>query len=257
MNIVVSHPHSDHCNYLDRILDSQEVGKIWLGGDSTKYNPNFAKLVDGLDDGSGNIHRDLPVDFHNDQKELGEDLHCGDASTYILTANTGSTRNAHSLVLAIEYGDFSVTFAGDAEATTERQAIENFDEAVKTTVLTGSHHGHDAHGSNGSAKGVGKENRSGWPQATLPEVMVYNHGRGGGNPRCTSVRNYHGSLARVPNHPFHCGQNRTDNTPAPRQTGFAEYSTEVNGTITITTDGTSPLSVHCGGEVGCATTIEF
>ena len=160
-------------------------------------------------------------------------------------------------MVTIDYEDFSATFTGDAEASTERQAIANYDGAVKTTVLSGSHHGADTQGSNGSAKDVGESNRSGWPEATLPEVMIYSHGQKFGHPRCAITSNYHPSLARVNNHPVHCGDNNDDNIPIPRHTEFAEYSTEVSGKITVTTNGISPLSIHCGGAIGCAEEIAF
>ncbi|MEX0707035.1 MAG: hypothetical protein WD078_03675 [Woeseia sp.] len=191
------------------------------------------------------------------QAPLGEHLNCGLASTFLLTANSGSSKNANSLVLSIDYDEFSAIFTGDAEGVTESQAIVNYDAAVKATVLSGSHHGADTLGSNGSTRNIAAAAASHWPDNVLPAVAVYSHGLKFGHPRCPIVRNYHQSLARVPNHPFHCGDHNNDNTPAPRQTTYAEYSTEVSGTVTITTDGSSPLSIHCGGPVGCATEIEF
>ena len=148
-------------------------------------------------------------------------------------------------------------FPGDAEAATENMAIRNFNGEVKTTVLSGSHHGADTKGSNGSMRDVTSWTKSDWPDETLPEVIIYSQGLKHGHPRSQIVGNYHQSLARVPNHPFHCGDNNNDNIPAPLYSTFAEYSTEVSGIITVTTDGYSPLSIHCGGEVGCASEIEF
>lgn len=212
---------------------------------------------------SGQDASDLTDDhFHNDQFEMDDQLSCGDASVFILTvhsgeASIGSEKNADSLVLSIDYDEFSVILAGDAEAVTESQAIENYDGAVKTTVIAGSHHGADTEGSNGTTRNFPNNMESDWPANVFPEVAIYSHGLRFGHPRCIAVRNYHPSLARVPNHPFHCGDNNDDNTPAPRQTTYAEYSTEVSGKITITTDGTSPLSIHCGGEIGCATEVVY
>jgi hypothetical protein len=40
----------------------------------------------------------------------------GSASTFVLTANTGTSRNAQSLVLMIEYQDFTAVFTGDADS---------------------------------------------------------------------------------------------------------------------------------------------
>ena len=256
-NLVVSHGDTDHINYLDSIFDNVTAAHIWQGGFPDDYVQSFKDLLVAQDGSGADLHQNLATHFHNDQSPIDSHLSCGTASVHILTVNSGSPKNARSLVLSIDYNDFSAVFTGDAEASTERQAIENFDGAVKTTVLSGSHHGADTHGSNGSSKGVSAANISGWPAASSPEVMVYSHGKDHGHPRCSIVSNYHPSLARVPSHPFHCGDDQDDNEPAPRNSVFAEYSTEVSGAITITTDGTSPLSIHCGGPIGCATDIEF
>ncbi len=87
--------------------------------------------------------------------------------------------------------------------------------------------------------------------------MIYSHGMKYGHPRCTITDNYYPSIATVATHSTHCGDNNDDNAPAPHQTNRAEYSTEVSGRITVTTDGTSPLSIHCGGAVGCSAEIAF
>jgi serine/threonine protein kinase len=48
-----------------------------------------------------------------------------------------------------------------------------------------------------------------------------------------------------------------DNTPSPFNTTRAEYATEVNGTIVVTTDGESPLSIHCSRTPSCGAEIPF
>ena len=54
-----------------------------------------------------------------------------------------------------------------------------------------------------------------------------------------------------------CGEDNNDNTASPFNTNRAEYATEVNGTIVVTTDGTSPLSIHCSRTAACGTQIAF
>lgn len=81
--------------------------------------------------------------------------------------------------------------------------------------------------------------------------MIYSSGRELGHPRCEVTNNYRSTLAQVPSHAMHCGEDNEDNTPTPLYTQRAEYSTEANGTIVVTTDGDSPMSLHCTGSVGC------
>jgi beta-lactamase superfamily II metal-dependent hydrolase len=256
-NLVLSHADEDHYSYVDELLDQVQMSHIWLGGEPDRYPTTLRTRLDTQDTNGATVHEGFASNFHNNQAELGDELSCGAASTFILTVNSGNSKNANSLVLSIQHGDFSAIFTGDAEASTERAAIDNYDGAVKATVLTGSHHGADTHGSNGSTKDVSVNNRSRWPAATVPEVVIYSHGRKFGHPRCTIIGNYHNSLETVPDHPMHCGNSTGDNIPAPQSTPLAQYSTETNGTITVTTDGTSPLSIQCSGAVGCAADISF
>ena len=87
--------------------------------------------------------------------------------------------------------------------------------------------------------------------------MVYSSGHRFGHPRCSITNNYHSTLATVTNHPMDCGANNDDNTVSPFNTRRAEYATEVNGTIVVTTDGTSPLSIRCSRTPSCNTEITF
>jgi hypothetical protein len=256
-NLVISHGDEDHFGYLDSVLDHHQFGQIWQGGLVGDYPAPFLSLLTDQESNGATLHQNLAAGFHNDQFELDTKLSCGLASTYVLTANSGNSKNGRSLILSIDYGDFSAIFTGDAEAPTESSAIDNYHGAVKATVLSGSHHGADTHGSNGSSKGVSQANKSGWPAATSPEVMIYSHGRQFGHPRCAITSNYHETLAIVPSHQMHCGNSNTDNTPTPFPTDRAEYSTEVSGTIAVTTDGSTPLQVNCQGAGGCDAEIVF
>ena len=71
--------------------------------------------------------------------------------------------------------------------------------------------------------------------------MIYSSGHRFGHPRCSITDNFHATLAAVPTHQMDCGANNDDNTPSPFNPTRAEYATEVNGTIVVTTDGASPL----------------
>jgi beta-lactamase superfamily II metal-dependent hydrolase len=249
-NLMLSHADSDHYNYLDTILQGVQLDHVWLGDDSSEYPQAISDILETQEDGGATVHQDLPPDFHNNQFELEGGL-CGDASVFILTVNSGSTKNGRSLVLSIDYGEFAAIFTGDAEGTTERQASQNYGDAIKATVLSGSHHGASTHDSNGEGEG------NDWETDVSPEIMVYSSGHNYGHPRCSVTDNYHSTLATVPSHPMDCGEDNDDNTASPFNTTRAEYATEVNGTIVITTDGNSPLSIYCSRTASCNTVIAF
>jgi beta-lactamase superfamily II metal-dependent hydrolase len=53
-------------------------------------------------------------------------------------------------------------FTGDAEGETEAQAINNFDSALKATIITARHHGASTFASNSQD----------WATAMAPEVLI-------------------------------------------------------------------------------------
>ena len=250
-NLVVSHADQDHFSYLDSVLSGVQLDHIWLGDHASEYPTAVTNLFTSQQSGGATLHQDLAAHFHNNQFELGDKLSCGDASTFVLTVNSGSSKNGRSLALSIDYDEFAAIFTGDAEGSTEQRASQNYGGALKAAVLSGSHHGASTNGSNG--QGAGNE----WETAVSPEVMIYSSGRRFGHPRCSITDNFHGTLAAVPSHPMDCGANNDDNTPSPFNTTRAEYATDINGPIVVTTDGASPLSIHCSRTPSCSAEIPF
>ena len=53
----------------------------------------------------------------------------------------GNEPNANSIVLRLDYGDFSMLFMGDAEAQTEERLLNKPDLNLQATVLKVAHHG--------------------------------------------------------------------------------------------------------------------
>lgn len=131
------------------------------------------------------------------------------------------------------------SFTGDAEGETENQARLNSDGNVKTTVLSGSHHGARTHGSNSRR----------WPETTAREVVVFSAGRKFGHPQCDAVGRFESSVADTDRHPTQFGEGSAYQPV--RNTRQAIYMTEINGTIIVTSDGTSPLSLFCNDSDGC------
>lgn len=245
VNLVISHADSDHYGFIPNVLADVTPTHIWQGGDPDLYTKNeFPAWIAAREDTS-TLHRNFPPNWHNDGEPLGADLSCGDASTFALTVNTGDSSNSKSLVLLIEYKDFTVIFTGDAEGTTEAQAIANFPDGVRATVLTGCHHGASTHQSNSAT----------WAAATLPVVTVFSAGRKFFHPRCAAVRRFDDSTANAREHPSQCGNSGA--YEAVRRTDRAEYMTEVVGAVIVTTNGKSPLLVHCTRDAECHSEIDF
>jgi len=249
-NLVLSHGDADHFNQIESVLQGIQLGDVWQGGESDEYTEELQTFLEQNVSDLDDLHQDLDEDFSNEEFALDDNqLDCGDASVFILTVNTGVKTNAQSLVMLIEHHDFAVTFTGDAFGKTEKKAWQNHGGRVKTTVLAGSHHGASSNGSNGTAR-----RSSQWPEKTAPEVLVYSAGNKYRHPRCAATKQYHPHVAEVPAHPMRCGRKKSFKWETTRK---AEYNTRVNGTIVVTSDGLSPLTLWCSRGMGCNTTIDF
>lgn len=225
--IVISHADSDHYSYIDDIADATQAEVVLFGGDDGDYPPQIASWLqqvpaDRLRHGwSPHAHEQVP------------ELACGTASVHMVTVNVGQSKNANSLVLAIQYGDHTAVLTGDAEGETQNSAIENYGELLtNVTLLMASHHGAYTHGSNGPA----------WAEHLSPDIVIYSSGTLSGHPSGKIVDNYHGSLLSAPPHPMWI--NPLYQTEQRFDSELAEYVTELNGAIIFESDGTQ-MGLYC------------
>ena len=192
--MVLSHPDSDHYSHIPNALDTVTVASVWQGGDPDGYtSANFPAWLAKQQSQGATLRRNFPADFHNSRQPVSDQLSCGTASTFVLTANTGSSNNAQSLVPMIEHEDFTAVFSGDAEGRTESQAITNFRNAVKATVLTSSHHGATTFSSNSQLWAL-------WANTSAPDVLISSAGNRFFHPRCVAVERF-SSLATTRTRP--------------------------------------------------------
>ncbi len=248
MNVVLSHGDYDHYSEINTVLKGYNVGHLWLGGFSNYYSSSgFPTWKADMVSSGTTVHEDLEIDFHNVPAQPEPNLSCGAASTFILTnrakGNTQpkkSDRNANSMVVMIEHGDFRVIFSGDATSVTEKEVMENFPD-VSATVVAASHHGATSHGSN----------HIDWAKKLKARAVVYSSGHRYGHPKCGAVERFAPYVANVPNHPGICDSSETKPFSAYDK---AHYMTEAVGDVTIKTNGTSPFYVECQRE-SCAAEI--
>jgi beta-lactamase superfamily II metal-dependent hydrolase len=235
-NLVLSHGDIDHYNWIPTVLSGVTPRNIWQGGDPVTYGSGtFPEWLGEQEARGATIHRDFPAHWHNDGEPLGDGLSCGLASTFVLTVNSGGSKNTDSLVLMIEYEDFTAIFPGDAVGVTEEFATANFHGAIKASVLAASHHGAESHRSNGAE----------WAEATAPDLIVYSSGTRHGHPRCTVTIRYRSSIVAAPAHETHCNTTNDFEQRQVTTTELAEYVTDVAGSIVITSVGRSPLKLTC------------
>lgn len=140
---VATHAHADHVGGAVEVFKALNVGRVYYSGfpiKGTREYDDFLKAVQqknvpleraapdtpAIDLGDGVLLRVLaPIGPFFEAKDL---------------ANGGNEPNANSVVMRLDYGNFSMLLAADAEEQTERRMIEkSTDFAAK--VLKVSHHG--------------------------------------------------------------------------------------------------------------------
>jgi competence protein ComEC len=235
--VVISHGDTDHSKFLPDLLVPVRVESLWLGGDHDEYPSEvlaWSSLVRDLGDAQWpRVTEEFEPDWHNEGYAVDE-LACGPASTFVLTVNSGNSKNANSLVLSIDHGDFRVIFTGDAEGATERAAMRNYPEpgVLVSTVVVSSHHGAQSEDSNHVE----------WIEATQPLAVIHSAGTRYGHPKCPVVTRFQeaGYLRRATPHNMSCG-----GLPAYAST-WAEYNTHESGAVVITSDASlDSFRVEC------------
>lgn len=240
INVVVSHSDDDHANLIPDVLDPEQINSLWIGDKLKNYKAPFRQWTNRVKRAAAEtgafFSGNLAKNWINDGEAVSS-LQCGTANTFILGVNNGSDANSNSLMLAVEFGAFIATFTGDATRKSELAAIDNYPDALETTLLSASHHGAETEGSNSSE----------WAEATRPSYLIYTAGDHARfrHPRCNAVAIYReaGELSRVPAHQLRCGTDRSWST---RTSSLAEYSTYSSGLIIVSAGRTEgDVSVSC------------
>lgn len=142
--MLVTHPHTDHYNLLDGVLQSYQVEEVIFNSDETpsKSYDNFC--IQAKDENSVKI---VEITDGNDRLLIIEsDLY---KITIFSAGNDGfkgakSVDNSMSVICLLEYGTRKVLFTGDAEKETEQWFVDyahSNDIDIDIDVLKVGHHG--------------------------------------------------------------------------------------------------------------------
>lgn len=160
--VIGTHPHEDHIGSLDYVINSFEIGKIYMPK-VTSTTKTFKDVVSAIQNKGMQITTPVP----------GDSFKLGEADCKILAPNSSSYEdlNNYSIVIKVTFGNNSFMFTGDAEAISETEMInKGFD--VKADVLKVAHHGSGSSTSDEFLKkvspkyavvSVGKDNDYGHP----------------------------------------------------------------------------------------------
>ncbi|MEI3605347.1 MBL fold metallo-hydrolase [Pseudogracilibacillus sp. SE30717A] len=189
--VIISHPHADHIGQLQKVMESFDVGEVWMTGNATNTKV-FQSAMEAV----------LQSDADYEEPTAGDLYDIGPLELYVLhPAKLSGGLNEDSLSINMTFGQISFLFTGDAYKEQELSML-NYPDHIQADFL---HVGH--HGSNTSSD-------SSFIEAVSPTYAIYSAGTDNsyGHPHQEVVQLF-------------------------KDTGITLYGTDVNGTITVQTDG--------------------
>jgi len=129
--VVGTHPHEDHIGGLDYIINSFQVGKIYMPK-VTNTTKTFQDVITAIK----NKGMQITTPVVKDSFKLGE------ATCTILAPNSSTYEdiNNYSIVIKIQFGNNSFLFDGDAGAISEMEMVKKGLD-LKADVIKIGHHG--------------------------------------------------------------------------------------------------------------------
>lgn len=196
--VIITHPHADHLGGMAAVLSKFTVKHVYDSGQTTTTGL-FRQYLAAVD----RRHIPFTVVKAGDVIELG-----GGARLLVLApsapfiSGTDSDLNNNSVVVKLEYRQFSMLLPGDSEREAETRLLAAGPARLHSTVLKVGHHGSST------------ATTSAFLQAVAPEAAVISLGAGNpyGHP-------HQGTLQRL------------------AAAGIKVYRTDMDGTVTIATDG--------------------
>jgi competence protein ComEC len=223
--VIVSHRHDDHYAGIVAVLNGYPVDRF------------VGNLADCPDRATDDTIRATLARHGVPQQSVGADTLAVDGVTLIvlppdpITDPCPSKENDNSILVRLDYGQFSMLFTGDAEVAERTWLMANHSDLLDVDVLKASHHG----GNNGILDAEG--HATAWLDAVSPRYVVISAGfnRTYKHPMPQAVAAY---VARVGTTKVYCTNRHETITIHGRLSGSARVSRKRPNTKSCVYDGT-------------------
>lgn len=131
--IVGTHPHEDHIGALDVVIQTFDIGKVYMP--KVSHNTKtFKDVLLAVKEKGLKVSSPKPGEIIFDKEDLKVQFLAPNAENY-------EELNNYSIVTKVTYGEASFLLAGDAEDVSEKEMLKKFGTGLKANVLKLGHHG--------------------------------------------------------------------------------------------------------------------
>ncbi len=130
--VVATHPHEDHIGGMDAVIDSFEIGCVYMP-DASANTDTFLDMLDSIENKNVKVIKAKAGVSVIDEENINMVFVAPNSDKYEET-------NDYSAVLRLTYGKRSFLFTGDAESVSEKEMLENGMD-LSADVLKVGHHG--------------------------------------------------------------------------------------------------------------------
>lgn len=214
--VILTHPHADHIGGVDVLLKEYDVKAVY-DNDVVRDAPfyiNYLKLLKTKNLKRQTLKEGDRLDFGGGASfvvfgptEDAVNAWNAEFENYVKNKKKNAAKPKHnfneeSIVGRLDFGDVHILFTGDVEKEGEARLAQKYAAALKSDVLKAPHHG--------SKTSSSQE----FLNAVRPDAALMSLGAGNdyGHPHAVTLKRY-------------------------EKNGIATYRTDLNGAITIVTDG--------------------
>jgi competence protein ComEC len=127
--LIATHPHADHIGQFPKVLQTFEVGEVWMSG-WEHTTRTFERTLDAI--------LATEADYH--EPRTGENVRCGSLVLEILNPSAPVKDMHDGIALRVIHGTVRFLFTGDAEAHHEQDMLKRGHE-LAADILQLGHHG--------------------------------------------------------------------------------------------------------------------